>query len=88
MMDQHPSSPMHKSMMKGMQDMQSMRATGDIDRDFATMMRMHHQQGIEMAREELRLGKDAEMKAMAQKIVDDESREVKRFDDWLAKRKR
>jgi len=28
------------------------------------------------------------MKAMAQKIIDDQAREVKQFDDWLTKRKR
>jgi uncharacterized protein (DUF305 family) len=82
------SKGMHASMMKGMKEMQSMRTSGDVDRDFASMMRMHHQQAIDMAREELRNGKDAEMKAMAQKIVDDQSKEVKELDDWLAKRKR
>ena len=82
------SRSMHAAMMKGMKDMQSMRMTGDIDRDFAMMMRMHHQQAIDMAREELRQGKDPDMKAMAQKMIDDQTKEVKQLDDWLAKHKR
>jgi uncharacterized protein (DUF305 family) len=88
MMGQGASSAMHESMMKGMRDMQSMRTTGDIDRDFATMMRMHHQQAIEMAEQQLRDGKDPEMKAMSKRIIEDQRKEVKEFDDWLAKRVR
>lgn len=88
MMGQGASSAMHDSMMKGMNDMQSMRTTGDVDRDFATMMRMHHQQAIDMAEQQLRHGKDAQMKAMAQRIIEDQRKEVKEFDDWLAKRTR
>jgi uncharacterized protein (DUF305 family) len=88
MMGQGSSNAMHMSMMKRMKEMESMRGTGDVDRDFATMMRMHHQQGIDMAQEELRRGKDPQMKAMAKRIADDQAKEVKEFDDWLAKQKR
>ena len=88
MMGQGASSAMHESMMKGMRDMQSMPTTGDVDRDFAAMMRMHHQQAIEMAQQQLRDGKDPQMKAMAKRIIEDQRKEVKEFDDWLAKRGR
>lgn len=40
-------------MMQGMQKKQSMPVTDDVDRDFATMMREHHRQGVEVARMEL-----------------------------------
>lgn len=34
-----------------------MPMTGDTDHDFVSMMRMHHQQAIDMAQEEVRQGK-------------------------------
>ena len=58
----HGFDAMHKSMMGGMEKMQQMRPTGDIDKDFAMMMKMHHQQAIEMAKPQIEHGKSAEMK--------------------------
>lgn len=76
-------------MMESMQDMHqkmsSMKMTGDHDHDFAMMMRSHHQAGLEMARAELKNGKDAQMKKMAQKVINDQTKEIKKLDDWLAK---
>lgn len=79
---------MHEMMMKHSKKMESMPMTGDADHDFATMMRMHHQGGIEMANMELQHGKDAKMKAMAKKIVDAQQKEIRVLDDWLASHKR
>ena len=67
------------------QKMSSMKMTGDHDHDFAMMMRSHHQAGLEMARAELKNGKDAQMKKMAQKVINDQTKEIKKLDDWLAK---
>ena len=39
--------------------MESMKMTGDTDRDFATMMKAHHQGAIDMAQMELQNGNDA-----------------------------
>jgi uncharacterized protein (DUF305 family) len=83
----HGSKQMHEQMMSGMQKMQGMQLTGDTDKDFAMMMRMHHQQAIEMAQAEIQHGKSPEMKAMAKKIVDDQKKEIAEFDKYLAKRK-
>lgn len=33
---------MHQTMMSGMAKMQQMKPTGDTDKDFAMMMKMHH----------------------------------------------
>lgn len=82
-----PSRDMHRAMMKDMQHMQGMRLSGDMDHDFATMMRQHHQQGINMAEQELRYGKDPKMKALAQKILDGQNKEVAELDDWLKSNK-
>ena len=77
------SMEMHKSMMKGMKEMQSMKPSGNVDHDFAMMMRLHHQQAIEMAQHELKHGKDAKMRQMAQKIVDDQKKEIAELDEWM-----
>jgi uncharacterized protein (DUF305 family) len=84
---QPQGSPMHQSMMLGMQRMQSVRPTGDTDRDFAMMMREHHRQAIEMARTQLEHGRSDELKALANKIIDDQQKEIAQIDEWLARRK-
>jgi uncharacterized protein (DUF305 family) len=81
------SKQMHQQMMGDMQKMQSMPMSGDMDKDFARMMREHHLSGIEMAKKELASGKDAEMKRMARKIMDSQQKEVEQFDKWLAAHK-
>lgn len=81
------SNQMHMSMMKGMDDMKSMPMTGDTDNDFASMMKMHHQQAVAMAKMELANGKSAEMKAMARKIIAAQQKEIAEFDKWMASHK-
>ncbi|KQW51187.1 MULTISPECIES: DUF305 domain-containing protein [unclassified Roseateles] len=83
----HGSEQMHKSMMSGMQHMQGMKMTGDTDKDFAMMMKMHHQQALDMAKAQVAHGKSAEMKAMAEKIIKDQSKEITQLDAWLQKNK-
>lgn len=81
------SSDMRASMMGMMKNMESMQTTGDTDRDFASMMKMHHQGAIDMAQLELKSGKDAKMRTMAKRIIDAQQKEIKEFDQWLDKRK-
>lgn len=81
-----PSHEMHRRMMDSMKDMQGMTPSGDLDRDFATMMRRHHQSGIEMARQEIAHGKDPKMKEMARKILASQQKESREFEQWLARR--
>jgi uncharacterized protein (DUF305 family) len=83
----HGSEQMHHQMMNGMQGMQSMKPTGDTDKDFATMMKMHHQQAVDMAKVELQHGKSAELKAMSRKIIKEQQKEIAQLDKWLAKHK-
>lgn len=81
------SHQMMQSMTKGMDQMKNMPMTGDVDKDFAMMMRVHHQQAVEMSQVELKNGKDPKMKAMARKIIEAQRKEIKEFDYLLAKRK-
>ena len=78
---------MHGSMMGMVKNMESMKMSGDTDRDFATMMKVHHQGAIDMAQMELQSGKDATMRAMAKRIIKAQQKEIKEFDQWLGKRK-
>jgi uncharacterized protein (DUF305 family) len=78
---------MKKAMMSGMEGMQNMPMSGDTDKDFATMMKMHHQQAVNMAQMELTNGKSPEMKAMAKRIIAAQKKEIAEFDKWLAKNK-
>ena len=81
------SGDMRSSMAGMMKSMESMKMTGDTDRDFAAMMKMHHQGAIDMAQQELKSGKDAKMRAMAKRIIDAQQKEIKEFDQWLEKHK-
>ncbi|MEJ8859496.1 DUF305 domain-containing protein [Variovorax robiniae] len=81
------SSRMKHSMMAGMDGMQKMPMSGDTDKDFAMMMKMHHEQAVVMAQEELKSGKSPEMKAMARKIISAQKKEIAEFDRWLANTK-
>ena len=78
---------MKASMMMGMDGMQKMAMTGNVDKDFAMMMKMHHQQAGDMAEMELAQGKSPEMKAMAKRIIVAQKKEIAQFDKWLARQK-
>lgn len=81
------SSDMKQSMMAGMDNMQKMPMSGDTDKDFAMMMKIHHQGALDMAQMELAQGKSAEMKAMAKNIIATQKKEIAQFDKWLARQK-
>ena len=75
------------SMMIGMDGMQKMPMSDDTDKDFAMMMKLHHQQALNMAEMELANGKSSEMKAMAKQIIVAQKKEIAQFDKWLAEQK-
>ena len=82
------SMQMYQSMMSGMKGMESMKASGDTDHDFAMMMKMHHQSALDMANVELQHGKDPVLRNMAKAIIKSQTKEIKDFDKWLAKHPR
>ena len=79
------SKEMQSSMMSGMEKMKEMKMSGATDKDFAMMMKMHHQQALEMAKPEVDHGKSPEMKAMARKIIKDQTKEIGQLDEWMKK---
>ena len=79
----HGSDAMNQSMMSGMKQMQDVKPSGDTDKDFAMMMKIHHQQALDMAQVELEHGKSPAMKAMARKIITAQKKEIAEFDQWM-----
>ena len=71
----------HMDMMKNM----NMEFTGNADVDFARSMAKHHEGGVAMAKIQLKHGKDPEMRAMAEKIMKDQEKEIADFNSWLKK---
>jgi uncharacterized protein (DUF305 family) len=63
------------AMSKMMVDM-GITPSGDIDRDFVAMMAPHHQGAIDMARAELRYGRNEQLRRMAQEIIVTQQQEI------------
>jgi len=74
------TSPLMASMKEMMAKMAAMKMKGNTDHDFAHMMLEHHKGAIAMADIELRDGKDATMKQMAEKIKTDQQKEVRELE--------
>ncbi len=84
-MSQNAASQAMSDAMNKMMSAMHMAPSGNVDMDFAMMMKPHHQGAIDMAKVELQYGTDPELKAMAQKIIDAQTAEIAEFDAWLAK---
>jgi uncharacterized protein (DUF305 family) len=83
----HGEGELQKGMSKMTNKMKSMQMTGDVDKDFATMMASHHEDGISMAKMELKNGMSDKLKQMAQKSIDDQQKDIKEFESWLSSHK-
>jgi uncharacterized protein (DUF305 family) len=59
-----------------MGQMDAVKPTGNTDHDFARMMLAHHQGAVDMSALELKEGKDATLRAMAEKISADQKQEI------------
>lgn len=75
------------AMDKMMKDMHEMQMTGNVDHDFAMMMKSHHQGAVDMAQVELESGTNSNLKQMAQKIVDAQKSEINELQLFLDNQK-
>jgi uncharacterized protein (DUF305 family) len=57
--------------------------TGDVDRDYATLLIPHHENSIALARAELELGRDEQLTKAAYLILIDQQREMEQVQVWL-----
>lgn len=78
---QNGMTKMHDEMMQGMK-------SDDPDIAFAQGMTAHHQGAIEMAKTELKYGKDPAMRKLAQEIIDAQQPEIDRMQQWLKQQKK
>jgi uncharacterized protein (DUF305 family) len=66
-------------------DMSSAPMNMNVDHDFAAMMIPHHQGAIDMAKGELKYGKDPIMRRLAEEIIVDQKSEIDLMNRWLKK---
>ena len=65
------------------EDTASLKTADPFDRAFLEMMLPHHSSAVEMAKTELAEGEDPELKALAQKIIDAQEREIRAMREQL-----
>ena len=58
-------------------DMRRVEITGDLDRDFSSLMIPHHQSAVDMARVYLERGRDPELRKLAQSIIASQQAEIR-----------
>lgn len=80
----HGEGELTKSMQEMEQHMPMMSHTGDADKDFAINMSSHHEQGISMAKKELKNGMSGDLKKKAQQMIDKQSKEISAFKKWVS----
>lgn len=69
---------LHRIMEKG-RTMPMPAMSGDVDKDFARLMTMHHQQAIEMNAVLLEHGKSPELRALARKMTAQQKKEIEQM---------
>ncbi|WP_293680390.1 DUF305 domain-containing protein [uncultured Phenylobacterium sp.] len=84
-MGEHGHMAMQEDMatMKRMHDAMMAKQDADPDRAFALKMIEHHRAGIAMAQTVQKHGDDAEAKRFAQKMADEQSRDIAELESWL-----
>src|SRR6201996_1704926 len=66
----------NEAAMNKMMAAMNVKPTGDIDRDFVTMMVPHHQGAIDMAKIMLRYGHNEQLRRLAQEIIVTQQQEI------------
>ncbi len=74
---------LHEAMENMMSKMNGMQMTGNTDKDFVMMMIPHHESAVSMFKEELKHGRNAQLKQMAQKGIADQTKEINGMKSWM-----
>ncbi|GAA4340764.1 DUF305 domain-containing protein [Flaviaesturariibacter amylovorans] len=62
--------------------------TGDTDNDFATLMIVHHQEAIENSSAYLHHSNNTQLRAMAERMIDDQMEEIQELTNWIRANRR
>jgi uncharacterized protein (DUF305 family) len=68
-----------------MKEMSAPPYGGNTDKEFVAHMIPHHQGAIDMAKVELKYGKDPDMKRLAKSIIKAQNEEIAYMKKWQAK---
>lgn len=79
----HGEGELQKSMSNMDSKMKSMQMTGDIDKDYASMMSAHHEGAVEMSKKQVTNGMSSKLKQMAQKGIKEQTKEINEFKAWM-----
>lgn len=74
---------MEKKIQQMKDDMDNnMKMTGNFDRDFASLMSLHHKHGQDLAETQIKYGKDPELKKYAKEIAEQQKQELKQLEEF------
>lgn len=79
----HGEGELNKDMSAMESKMKSMQMSGDVDKDYAMMMKEHHAAAVAMSKKVLTHGMSEKLKQMAQKTITEQNKEIKEFENWL-----
>jgi uncharacterized protein (DUF305 family) len=65
-------------------NLNTIKMTQDLDKDYVNLMIKHHESEIEMAKYEVSNGMNTQLKQMAQKIISDQTKGNSLFKKWLS----
>lgn len=74
--------------MQHMQKHMRVKPSGNADRDFTAMMVPHHHGAVEMAKIELRYGRNPMLRKMAAEIIRSQTQEIGQLRSWLSKHRK
>ena len=78
------SSEFMENMNKSMQATENQPLSSNVDMDFASLMKVHHQSALDDARTYLKHGNNEKLKAMANGMIGKQEQEINELTAWLA----
>jgi uncharacterized protein (DUF305 family) len=79
----HPSTQEYIKANTTMHHGMNIKYTGDADLDFVKGMIPHHQGAIDMAKIQLKYGRDEQLIKLSRSIIEAQQKEIKIMQEWL-----